>query len=191
MKKTKIVCCFPFFALCVIFFTLGAGENFLCAIVFSLLHEAGHLGAMYCFGAVPECITIGVMGIKIEKYELSLKLSEECITALCGPVVNLIFAVIFFFKDASSVAFAANTGLFVINMLPVRTLDGGRFLFNFICLAKNEVTAQKVISVLEMLTVIFLVCVMLFTLFNGVFNESFVMFTLILTAVILFDNFNK
>lgn len=175
---------FTFFAAAAFFLSGEMYYNYICAVGFSLLHEAGHLLAMTAFGTKPEKITLGIMGIRIDKTQLSLSYSRECITALCGPFVNLLFLITFSY-DMNSLPFVINTGLFLINMLPVKTLDGGRFIYHFIALKWDENTASKILNILEIATVLILIAVLIISVISGFVNTSFVLFAVLLVIIIV------
>ncbi|MBR3869163.1 MAG: hypothetical protein IKM66_07590 [Clostridia bacterium] len=174
----------PFLAAAAFFLSGDMRANYFCAVLFSALHEAGHILALVHFGKKPKKITLGVMGIRIEKSDIALSYREECITALCGPFVNLIFSVIFALIDITGLPFAINTGLFIINMLPVKTLDGGRFIYNFISAADEE-KASKVINTLEIGTALMIIAVLIVSLITGYVNTSFVLFSVFLVIIIV------
>lgn len=175
----------PFLASAAFFLAGDMRINYCCAVLFSALHEVGHILALLHFGKKPKKITLGVMGIRIEKSDIALSYREECITALCGPFVNLIFSVVFALIDMTGLPFAINSGLFIINMLPVKTLDGGRFVYNFLLASVDEENADKIMSHLEFFTAIMLVIIMIISLVTGYANTSFVFFTVTLVIIIV------
>lgn len=185
LKDTDFSVGIPFFAAATFFLAGDMRKNYICAVLFSSLHEIGHIIALFYFGVKPKKIILGAIGIRIEANNNVLSYREECITALCGPVVNLIFVVIFAFVDMSELPFAINTGLFVINILPVKTLDGGRFIYNFIMSVGDEEKAVKVINKLEILTASILIAVLIFSLVAGYVNTSFVLFSIFLVIIIV------
>lgn len=172
-------------ALAAFFLACDMRQNYLWAVLFSSLHEVGHILAMLFYGRKPNSITLGIMGIRIEKSDISLSYRQECVTALCGPAVNLILAVIFAVVDISGLPFAVNTGLFVVNMLPVKTLDGGRFAENLLLLYSDKETADKVMGNFELFTVLLLITVLIISLVTGYVNTSFVFFSVTLVMIIL------
>lgn len=175
----------PFLASATFFLAGDMRENYIIAVLFSTLHEVGHILALLFFGKKPTKISLGVMGIRIEKKEIILSYREECITALCGPAVNLIFLIIFAFIDKGGLAFAINTGLFIVNMLPVKTLDGGRFVYNLLLSETDEEKADKIINTLEIFTAVMLISVMIISLVTGYVNTSFVFFSVTLVTIIV------
>ncbi len=192
MKKSKpeISVSFTFFAAAAFFLSGELCLNYLYAVFFSFLHETGHIVTILIFGAKPDCITLDISGIKISKNEMSLSYAQECVVAICGPFVNLIFMLIFA-SDKDSLAFMINTGLFFINMLPVKSLDGGRFVFFVVSQFKNETVAMKVIFLLEIVT-IFFVSALLIILFSAHrVNSSIVLFFVILFVMIISEHLNN
>lgn len=175
----------PFLAAAAFFLAGDMRENYFCAMLFSALHEAGHILALLCFGKKPKNITFGVMGVRIETSEMILSYREECITALSGPFVNLIFSVVFAIIDMTGLPFAINSGLFIINILPVKTLDGGRFVHNLLLVCTAKEKADKIMNYLEVFTAIMLVLIMIISLVTGYANTSFVFFTVTLVIIIL------
>ena len=175
----------PFLATAAFFLAGDMRMNYCYAVLFSALHETGHIIALLCFGKKPKNITFGIMGIRIETTSMTLSYRDECIAAICGPFVNLIFAVIFAFVDIEGLPFAINSGLFVINMLPVKTLDGGRFLHNLMLIFADEEKTDRIMRILEIATVIVIIAVMLISLMTGYANTSFVFFSVTLVMIIL------
>lgn len=175
----------PFLATAAFFLAGDMCINYFFAVLFSVLHEIGHILAMLFFGKKPKNITLGIMGIRIETKDIMLSYREECITALCGPVVNLIFVIIFALIDITGLPFAINTGLFIINLLPVKTLDGGRFIYNFLLDYSDEETANKIINKLEIITSVILIAVLVISLITGYTNTSFVLFVVFIVIIIV------
>lgn len=185
--KVNIKASFLFFAAAAYFLSDEMCKNYLCAIVFSSLHETGHIAALVHFHSPPTALTLGAVGIRIDKKALSMSYREECVAALCGPAVNLLFAVIFFIlKEKYSIfeiPFAVNLGLFVINMLPVKILDGGRFLYFFASSRTSPDFADKIMRAAEAVTAVILTAVLAASLALGIVNTSFVLFSCGLAAM--------
>lgn len=94
-------------------------QNTVDIIIFSLLHEFGHITALLIFKVKPERIRISFYGIGL-KYKNNLSKTKEFIVFICGPLVNLILFLIL--KDD------INLILLLINIFPALPLDGGRIL---------------------------------------------------------------
>lgn len=185
IKNTVFSVGIPFLATAAFFLAGNMRENYILAVLFSTLHETGHILALLFFGKKPTSIILGIMGIRIETNDIMLSYRQECITALSGPFINLALAIIFAFTDISGLSFAVNTGLFFVNILPVKTLDGGRFVYNLLLSETDEEKAGKIINVLEIFTAVMLVAVMIISLVTGYANTSFVFFSVTLVIIIV------
>lgn len=118
VKSTLIKIEFSFLIL-IAFAVLYGYENSFKLIIYSLLHEAGHLVALIAVGAKPRQISFSFYGIGM-KYDEHISNIHELIVLICGPLVNLILYL--FFKDN------LNLILFFLNIYPAFPLDGGRIL---------------------------------------------------------------
>lgn len=176
-----------FFAFAAFFLSGDLYFNYLNALMFAFLHETGHLAAMLLFGVFPDRIALEIQGIRIDKNNLTLSYCQECVLALAGPVVNLLFMIFF---DKSSLVFIVNSGLFFINLLPLKSLDGGRFLYSFIAMKKDEITAERVILLSELLTLCLLIISLALLLIFRYANMSISVFTVLLIVAILSDLFS-
>ena len=192
MKKQlpviKIKAGFPFFAVTAFFLSGELWLNYLYALIFSLLHETGHLLAMLYFGCLPDSIVFGVSGIKIIKKELSLSPIQECVTALSGPFVNLVMMLIFSFR-MKSLPFVINTGLLIFNLLPLKNLDGGRFIYNMMLHFSDNNHAVRVLFAAECITLIFLIILLIFSLIKDFANTTFIFFVIMIVVSTLADMF--
>ena len=109
-------------------------ENiFLYCIVFSFLHEAGHIIAyLLCYKDLPK-INISIFGFRMENNILFHK--NSILIFLSGPLVNLIFVIysLYLLEIKATfklyIIFWVNLILFSINILPVYYLDGGQILY--------------------------------------------------------------
>lgn len=94
-------------------------DSLMELLLFSSLHELGHLTCLYlCKGSADE-IRLAFYGFAV-KYSCVLQRYKEFLVILCGPAVNLILYIIF--RDE------INLLLFIVNILPIYPLDGGRLV---------------------------------------------------------------
>ena len=138
----------PFFAVCAFFLAGEMRLNFAFAMLFSALHETGHILALLFYGRKPKNIIFGFSGIRIETDSANLSYRQECFVALCGPLVNLIFIIFFLITDISQTALVINTGLFIVNMMPVNSLDGGRFICSLLSVFFDEKRVTFIMNIL-------------------------------------------
>lgn len=178
--KVNVSAVFFFFAAAAYFLSSVLWKNYLWAVLFSSLHECGHMGALRVFHCPVESITIGTVGIRIDQKDLPLSYGKECVVAICGPLLNLICMAVCLigkrFSSAFSLPLALNLGLFVINMLPVEPLDGGRILRMLLLMKSSPEKAEKVLEVSQTVIVILLIAVLLLSLIFDFVNTSFVLF---------------
>ncbi|MCD7774634.1 MAG: hypothetical protein LUH40_03500 [Clostridiales bacterium] len=184
---------FPFAALFTYFLSSELCLNFLVAAVFASLHELGHIAALCVFGQMPKELVFGIMGVRIDSRTDLLSLKEECITAAAGPAVNLMFMVICYaLKEKSELLkliFIINTGLFAVNMLPLKSLDGGMILNNLCLMKFTAGITDKIMNFCEITVSLILIGIMILSLLFDFSNASFVFFTLSICIATVFEIF--
>ncbi|MGN1421380.1 MAG: site-2 protease family protein [Eubacterium sp.] len=151
-----------FYFILVLALAAVSGTNeLICLLAFSSLHELGHLIILAVCKGKAERITFSYYGFAL-KYEDNLPRYKETLVILSGPIVNLIFYLIL--KDD------INLILFVLNMLPVYPLDGGRIFKLYFHRASRTVS------------IFILVFIYVFAIYLIAFNNSF---SLLLIALYL------
>ncbi len=195
IKNTQIELSFWFaFVVC---FLLTCSDNTVIqlTVLFSLLHECGHLLSDCRFGVRPQTIRFGLFGMTIVRAaDLRLSYRQEICTALAGPSVNLFFCLLFLglYCKKNDMLFlqcgVVNLYIFAFNAMPVFSLDGGRALEAFLqSRLQNEnriLTVQKAVSLLCISVVM---CFGFIILFSSKRN-----FTLLLLSVyLIFTLFQK
>ena len=98
---------------------LNSGQLLSKLLICSICHEAGHILMLYCVGGKADFIKLSGYGMAL-KYSSKLSRVRECLVLLSGPAVNL--ALYIFFNSEISLL------LFILNLLPVYPLDGGRVM---------------------------------------------------------------
>lgn len=94
-----------------------------------VLHECGHWAAIVLLGGRVSFLRLTAVGAEMElDPRRSLTYGREAAAALAGPAVNLLLA--WLAARAGWYLFAGmNLCLGLLNLLPIRALDGGRALF--------------------------------------------------------------
>lgn len=106
--------------LLIISFALAFGaDNVIGLLVFSSLHEIGHIIALLSVGGKIDNITLSFYGLALN-YSCMLSRNKELLVIICGPLLNFVLYLVL--KNE------INLLLFVINSLPIYPLDGGRIL---------------------------------------------------------------
>ena len=155
----------------------------------ALLHETGHLIAAKLLGIKIKEIKIDFSGARICMEERLVSYKKELILSLSGPLVNFICVTAciaaFVLLKLSPEELTARTGALLlegeqscvgyvgffalssflqgaVNLLPIRTLDGGRMLYCIIAMIFNESIAERVIDVFSALSALVLWTVALY-----------------------------
>lgn len=93
------------------------------SVMFSLLHEMGHITALAICKEPIDSLTLHPFGISMKlKTSSALSFGEELFVLLSGCVTNLVFII---FPTSQTVTYI-NIGIFLFNILPIANLDGGR-----------------------------------------------------------------
>ena len=129
----------------------------------AFLHECGHVASMKAFGVKIHSIEILPSGALICSDSELLEYKKEAVIAISGVFINLIFALTayvfyLFIGDIYSLFFClSNALLLLINIVPVKTLDGNRALTAIIYGALPYEKAQKIMDTVEYLSFVLLV----------------------------------
>ncbi len=141
-------------------------DNLLELLIFSSLHEIGHLAALYISGGKADEIKLSFYGFAI-KYSVKLKRNREFLVLLAGPAVNLVLFILF--------RNGINLMLFLFNILPIYPLDGGRILNLYMI---------KVNRYISFIFLFFLFCLSFYLLFKfGVFSMLLICFYLTVYSI--------
>ena len=93
----------------------------------------------------------------------------ERITALAGPAVNVILLCIqFFWKN--EIFMTSNLFMFLINVLPVLPLDGGRIIFLIIEMVRRKPLKKEIEATINTVGLLLLLGLMMFVTLKDVIN---------------------
>ncbi|MCM1285214.1 MAG: hypothetical protein NC213_06700 [Acetobacter sp.] len=147
---------------------LFSAYSILYLLLFSFLHEMGHLLALYIFGGKADSLIFSYYGAAL-KYQSKLPRAKEFIVLLCGPIVNLIFYLLI--RDD------INLVLFILNMLPIYPLDAGRIinLYSF--------------NLSKKLGFVFLFLISIFAVYLLIVYKSFSMLLIVVYLIIYSINY--
>lgn len=128
-------------------------KTFSIIFFFTLLHELGHLFSGIILGLRLKKIECTMAGFSIEfedkkinNYILKNKrrITKNIIVDAGGPIINVIFVLIGFGIKNTDIIYA-NLIIFLVNILPIIPLDGGRILKNFLLYKYTFKTVNNVI----------------------------------------------
>lgn len=172
----------------IIFFVVLLTYNFslisILPFLAALLHEIGHVITMKLCGEKITTITILPFGIDIKKAPSVTSYKSDLFICSAGIITNILLIVIF-----KKLPQTPNTTLFItsnyllifVNILPIKSLDGGQFLEKIISIKYNISTAENVLTITSFIFILLLGSVAVWLLFSSSYN-----FTLLLMCMYLF-----
>ena len=150
MKEVKVTCSAGFLLLSAGLIYLDGTRLFVQVLAACFLHEAGHYAAVRCVGGRVCALRLTAVGAEM-KLDSGVQLSyaRDALLAFAGPAVSLLAAWLAVLVQANLFA-GLNFCLGVLNLLPIRPLDGGRILTDLLSLFRPEL-AEKIHSGLSVL----------------------------------------
>lgn len=147
---------FLFVALVTIFLLTDRTGISVIALLACFIHELGHLILFFLVGYTPRALSFELMGIRLTKPAQELTPGREMLVQLAGSATN--FTVFFLLIGTlGSVTYASlfavtHLLLGIFNLLPLKSLDGGKLLE--LCCLKcfGEHVAEIVTSTADLLT---------------------------------------
>ncbi len=162
----------------------------LLALSAALIHELGHLSVMLLLGVKVSEVEITFFGAEIRAKRLSHSTAANIAVFAAGAAANILSAVIVYSLPSppfEALFFAgASISLAVINLLPIRTLDGG-CITEAAIIAVMPQYAAVIIDIISSLTlgILWLTAVYLLLISGG--NLSLMLFCMYLFATLAFD----
>lgn len=146
------------------------------SLLFSAVHEIGHILMMFILGKPPKAIRIMFYGLEIKTSVFSKK--EMIMIALSGPLVNILISIIFIvlsmFFDDVGFAVLINLIIALFNLLPVSTLDGGDVLLSALSLKFDYYTSKKIAKNISLFFSIIILIFGVVLVFYNNFSIAFV-----------------
>ncbi|MGN1047053.1 MAG: site-2 protease family protein [Eubacteriales bacterium] len=148
----------PGFLMLAAFFAFGGYRffNFRMLIMWlfaAAVHEAAHLLAALLLRVSVRGINFDVLGIRIELERGMISYQKEIAIAAAGPAANLLSFAAFGMRGDFA-TFSLMLG--IINLLPIKSLDGYRILHSLAALFCGMETAERAMRILSGTGIIFL-----------------------------------
>ncbi len=154
----------------------------ICAcFIAAVIHECGHLLAMYCRGIKPQCIKLRVFDIAIVA-QGERSFADYFVITLAGPCANFLSAFVFCFF--SRTLFLSSVVIGVFNLLPIETFDGGHALLLLLSRRYSPKTCVYIQKALTLLLLIPCLTLGILMLFYSKYNYSLLLISLYLVAVL-------
>ena len=104
----------------------------IAALLAAAVHESGHLCAAKCLHIPVRALRFHLLGAGLEPEGRLLSYGEEFLLCAAGPIASLLFALLpapfWEFSAFAGQLSCASLVLGLLNLLPIRSFDGGRML---------------------------------------------------------------
>lgn len=107
--------------------------------------------------------------------------------ALAGPMVNLIFIMLFVLFGAKSELIYVNILIFMFNMITIYPLDGGRTVKYILCFFLGRFKALRITNILSNLTAIILT-ILIFVLSVYLKNIAYIFADIYILIILVVEN---
>lgn len=190
----KIKISFLFFAVLTLLFGGGVSREIKLALLFSALHEAGHLAALLSVKSKPREIRLGAFGMTIVRGEGFTGYREDFAVALCGPLVNVVFCVFFLVLyrlkggEGLFALFAVNLAIAAFNLAPVFSLDGGRMLEAALLWAGFGGRTDYILKTVSFFTLVLMMSAGFLVLIKSGCNFTLLLVSVYLTVMLFFKS---
>ena len=169
-----------------LFYITDNFKMFILIFCAALIHEVAHIIFIKICGNTIEKVEVLAIGLNIvQKGCLGFK--QDIIIALSGPLINLFIFFLsyylwfnFFPIEELSYFCGVNFLLFLINILPVLPLDGGRALYAFLLLKYDIIFAQNLFFWLSIIVSISLFIIGCVIFIHTRYNLSLIIISLFL-----------
>ena len=157
----------------------------LIPLIAATLHELGHISAARARKVTLRKFDVELFGARLSMDNTLCSYTDEITICAAGPLTNLIFAylvksVTSHFKiesPAFEIFIFSSISLAIINLLPIRSFDGGRILCAVISNFLNPPKAERIIGLLSFFFLFTLWCVSVYLLLKTSASLSLFIFS--------------
>ena len=183
---------FWFITIIALFALLGQAVFFFYTLVPVLIHETGHLLALFLLGGKVTAVYLEPFGIEIVKQTRpGMAYSGDIVICVAGALMNIIAALSFrlfaYHTMRSMLMEAANIAVALFNLLPIGNLDGGTLIRLIGERLWGVGFGQALSRILSLLTLGPLFGLSLFLIVEGIPNLSLLVVCIYLIGVIILN----
>ncbi len=162
-KKTTYKVSFSFLSLILLTLTTDKTKTLGILLLFAIAHEMVHLMFIYIFSLSPKEVVFTLFGANIKRgNSTSNDINSEILINLSAPVFNIFAGAFFYFLSKLNINYNGlfteisniNVVLGLFNLIPFYTFDGGNALKYVLLKFFNEVTTEKVITIVSLLVTV-------------------------------------
>lgn len=159
-----------FFAVLTAFLLIDKNGIACYAVLFSFLHEMGHIMALVCIKKSPKAIGTSMFGLHIS-LRGNMSTAEKIIVLISGFAVNFILAAVLFILEKNLFAYI-NLVIGLLTAIPLSSTDGGAVLGILL----NELPFGNGERMFRIITFSFLVIVSAGLIFIGFYTGNYFLF---------------
>ncbi|SHF02817.1 stage IV sporulation protein FB [Caldanaerobius fijiensis DSM 17918] len=119
-----------------------------------LIHELAHFSMFLCYKVKVKNIELTPFGGKITYERSVLDLRQEMVILMAGPISNLLVGIALQFLGINGYYIQANYFLFLLNILPLVPLDGGKFSKLFLSQYIGHLKATRILCVFTYIIIV-------------------------------------
>ncbi len=192
LGKITLSLSYPLVGIMTAVLLLDTSMNMLICFAAAVMHECGHLAALWHYGTPPEAIRLTLFHIAIVDSKKHLHpFSHELVIVLAGVFINFTAAIGGFIlyqvtqQPLWQTFSCAHLTLGAFNSLPADSLDGGQALMLLLTRRFSPDTAERLLTVISVLILIPTACLGFYILLLTKYHFTLLLCAMYLTAVLL------
>lgn len=178
-------------------FLINPADYSLVFLLSCTIHEIGHIVFLKIFKIKKAEISLGLAGADIVADTSRISYIKEFFVYMSGAIFNIISAVLsiiflrYRFNMLLMFFFFSNLFLALVNLLPSKSLDGGRALECVLCMFFDPFKSERIALCISFLTSLFIVTMGLLAFFESEMNLTFLLFASTLAFESVYQTLKK
>ena len=166
MKNLKVR--FGFFSVFIALALISSANKFtLLSFLAAAIHETGHLFASKLFKIRICELNFGLLGARLKTSDSLSSYNQEILLCFFGPFFNFLSALVVYIysmqigrlSEATEFFIASSLILGGLNLLPIRTFDGGRILEAILSSFVSIEKVYRIINIFSFIIIFLLWCI--------------------------------